>query len=64
MALTDESPLEFGQAHRNKLLKNVPAEYLLYIYNNNYAISNDLKEYIEDNLEVLEKEKDEKKWEK
>lgn len=64
MALTDKSILDFGLKYRGKVLEDVPASYLLFIYNNNYAIGQELKDYIEDNLDVLEKQKEEEKpWE-
>jgi hypothetical protein len=34
------------------ILTNVPADYLIWLYENNKC-SNDVREYIEDNLEVL-----------
>ena len=57
--LTDDSILEFGNLHKGKKLLVVPASYLLFIYNNKYNIGNALKAYIEDNLDVLEKQKNE-----
>ena len=54
MGLTDESLMPFGQ-HKGKKLVNVPDTYLMWLYENNKA-HGDLKEYIEDNLDVIKKE--------
>jgi len=59
--LTDDSILHYGNKHRGKKLANVPASYLLFIYNEGYTMPALLKAYIVDNLEVLKKQdKDEK----
>jgi uncharacterized protein (DUF3820 family) len=42
--------------HKNKKMCNVPASYLLWLYDNNKCGQGDVKEYIKDNLEVLKKE--------
>ena len=52
--LTDESLMPFGK-FKGKRLANVPARYLLYLYRES-IVYGDLKAYIEDNFEVLEKE--------
>ena len=51
---TDESLMPFGKFKGNRLV-DVPARYLLYLHRESIARDN-LKAYIEDNLEVLEKE--------
>lgn len=51
MILTDESPMPFGKWQGRKMA-NVPADYLIWLYENNKC-NNDVREYIEDNLEVL-----------
>jgi uncharacterized protein (DUF3820 family) len=51
MALTDESPMPFGKFKGQKLIE-VPARYLLWLYENNKAYGQ-LKEYIADNLDAL-----------
>lgn len=58
MTLTDEDLMPFGK-WKGIALANVPADYLLYAYNNFKDLSQDLKDYIEDNLEVLKKEEKE-----
>lgn len=58
--LTDESILDYGEKHTGKKLINVPAEYFLYIYRKNFKMPQNLKDYIEDNLDVLELEEKEK----
>jgi uncharacterized protein (DUF3820 family) len=49
--LTDESTMPFGK-YKGQKMANVPADYLIWLYENNKC-SNDVREYIEDNLEVL-----------
>lgn len=50
---TDESPMPFGK-HKGEKLANVPADYLLYIYGISY--SQGLKDYIDENRDVLNTE--------
>lgn len=57
--LTDESILDFGNLHKGKKLEDVPASYLLFVYDNNYNTGKALRAYIEDNMDVLKKQKDE-----
>ena len=57
--LTDDSILEFGNLHKGKKLINVPASYLLFVYENNYNTGKALRAYIEDNMDVLKKQRDE-----
>lgn len=52
--LKDTDLMPFGQ-HKGKKLIDVPAKYLLWLYENNKC-STAIKEYIIDNLEVLKKE--------
>lgn len=60
--MQDNSVLKFGKAHYGKFLVNVPADYLLWVYDefkkakNLTAYNQELKEYIEENLDVLKKE--------
>lgn len=51
----DDTLMPFGQ-HKGVKLANVPAAYLIYIYEN-YKLSEPLKNYIKENLEVLKMEK-------
>lgn len=53
--LTDKDLITFGM-HKGIALANVPAEYLLYIYDFS-NLSKDLKEYIRKNMDVLKAEK-------
>jgi len=55
MALEDTDIMEFGR-HQGKRLIDVPASYLLFIYDN-FKLKPDLKDYIEDNKQGLEQEK-------
>lgn len=57
--LTDDSILEFGNLHKGKTLANVPASYLLFVYENNYNTGKALRAYIEDNMDVLKKQRNE-----
>lgn len=52
--LTDESIMLSGK-HKGKKLANIPAHYLIWVYENN-ACSPAIREYIEYNLEVLKEE--------
>ena len=54
MALTDKSYMPWGK-HQGVEMANVPAYYLLWLYNNNKC-SGDVKLYIEDNLQIIEQE--------
>ena len=60
MALTDNSPMPFGK-YKNQKMANVPASYLLWLYDNDKCNSY-VKEYIEDNLDVLRVEVDREKY--
>jgi uncharacterized protein (DUF3820 family) len=52
--LTDESKMPFG-VHKGKNMADVPASYLLWLYENNKC-SGEVKEYIKDNLDVIKVE--------
>ena len=58
--LYDDSPMPYGK-YKGHMMENVPAEYLLRLYRKNKC-DGPLKDYIEDNLDVLrmEVEKQEK----
>ena len=51
---TDETPMPFG-VHKGKKMANVPADYLIWCYQQSW-IKSDLKAYIEENMDVLKKE--------
>lgn len=51
MALTDNSFMPYGK-HKGKKMINVPADYLLWLYENQKC-SGDVKSYIVNNHEVL-----------
>lgn len=51
---TDKTLMPFGQ-YKGEALANVPASYLLWIYDN-VTLSEPLKEYIKDNLTALKQE--------
>lgn len=52
--INDKSLMPFG-AHKGKAMINVPADYLIYIYDN-YDLHSNLKKYIKSNMYVLKKE--------
>jgi hypothetical protein len=52
--LTDQSLMPIGE-HKGKKLANVPARYLLYIFEN-FTLHDNLKAYIRKNKDVLEAE--------
>lgn len=54
MALTDNSILQVGKAYKGKALKDVPDDYLLWLYNEGIA-TGELAKYIKDNLDVINK---------
>lgn len=51
MKYTDETPMPWG-VHKGKLLANVPDHYLKWLYENNKC-DRAMREYIEDNADVL-----------
>jgi len=53
--LTDESIMPAWSKHKGKKLANVPADYLVWLYENDKCYPA-LKEYIESNLETLKLE--------
>ncbi len=54
--LTDATPMPFGKRFLGKPMRQVPAKYLLYIYENNFTLPDNLKKYITNNLNGLYKE--------
>lgn len=52
--LSDESLMPFGQ-YKGKEMANVPASYLIWIYDNNKCTP-DVANYIEDNMDALKAE--------
>lgn len=69
--LTDECLMPFG-VHKDKEMQNVPASYLMYLWDKNEEafrinqLSGNLKSvmiYIDDNMQVLRKEIKERKYE-
>ena len=49
--MTDESIMPFGK-HKDKQLADVPADYLMYLYENGLT-HRELCKYIEENLDVI-----------
>lgn len=63
--LSDESLMPFGQ-YKGKEMANVPASYLIWIYDNNKCTP-EVANYIEDNmdalkLEIKQQESNKKNW--
>jgi hypothetical protein len=60
--LTDESKMPFG-IHKGEKMANVPAGYLMYLYDNNKC-TDEVRAYIVDNIDVLKEEikKNQKEW--
>lgn len=54
MVLNDNSPMPYGK-YQGREMANVPAEHLLWLWENDKCCK-DVREYIEDNMDVLEKE--------
>jgi hypothetical protein len=52
--ITDESLMPYG-THKGTAMANVPAAYLIWMYDNNKLIP-PLKRYVKDNMEVLRQE--------
>ncbi len=55
----DMSIMPFGEAHKGKHLKDVPGDYLTWLYENDRA--GRLTDYIEDNWDELKKEAKQKR---
>lgn len=55
LPMTDQSLMPFGK-HKGKALANVPAHYLLWLYENAENLRNPLKAYIEENLDVIKRQ--------
>lgn len=65
MTLTDNSPMPFGK-HVNTPMANVPAGYLLWLYNDKIKgvpgiklskYQRAVRDYVEENMDVLKQEK-------
>lgn len=56
MTLTDNSRMPFGK-HKNEKMANVPANYLLWLYESNKC-NKEVREYIEDNMDILLEEQE------
>lgn len=57
MALNDNSPMPFGK-HKDTKMCNVPASYLLWLYENTNRkdLDREVAHYIEDNIDGLKQE--------
>lgn len=54
MEFTDETLMPFGK-HKGVKMANVPAQYLLFLYEQGNIVGH-LKRYIEDNLTVIKEQ--------
>ncbi len=54
MKLSDDSLMPFGK-YKGTKMANVPASYLRWLYDNNKC-NGSVKDYIEDNLDVIDVE--------
>lgn len=52
--LTDTSKMPWGK-HQGTEMQDVPAYYLIWLYDN-HKCSMDVRDYIEDNMDVLQQE--------
>jgi uncharacterized protein (DUF3820 family) len=57
MALTDTCPMPWGK-YKGDDMEDVPASYLLFMYDNGGINDKQVLDYVEDNIEVLRKEKE------
>lgn len=55
MPIDDNFIMPFG-AYEGEKIGNIPAKYLLWIYGNLKHLRSDIKTYIDDNRDALEKE--------
>lgn len=53
--LDDNSPMPFGM-YRGKRMEEVPAQYLLWLFNKGCDNAPAMKKYIQDNFYILQKE--------
>jgi hypothetical protein len=53
--MTDDSLMPFGK-HKGKKMANVPAYYLMWLWENADNLRDPLKSYIEKNLDVIKDE--------
>lgn len=53
--LTDESIMPMGK-HKGEKMIDVPAKYLLYMYESEMLSNERVKLYVEDNLEVIKQQ--------
>lgn len=60
--MDDNSKMPFG-THKGKALIDVPASYLIYCLEN-MELYGELKEYIEDNIDILREEAEKEKQKK
>lgn len=56
MELTDESLMPFGK-YKGEKMANVPAAYLIWLYNNGKC-SSAVSKYVQENQDVLQSEKE------
>ena len=60
--LEDTDIITFG-IHKGKMLANIPAEYFIWLHENNKAFGT-LKQYITENMDCFKKEIKERKYQR
>lgn len=55
MKLTDADPMPMGKKYRDVIMADVPADYLLWLYDNNKCTP-PVRSYVEDNMQALRAE--------
>lgn len=53
---TDQTPFPFGNKHKGKPMQDVPAEYLLWCFENMQNLEQGIKDYINANMQGLRQE--------
>lgn len=61
MILNDNSPMPFGK-YKGVKMANVPASYLLWLYDNDKC-TQEIRDYVNDNIDALELEMKLKEYE-
>jgi len=65
MKLTDQSRMPYGDLHKGEKMHGIPASYLLWSVDQPWATGwEGLREYVEENRELLEREVYEKELER
>ena len=52
MKLEDDSPMPFGK-HKGEQMEDVPGNYLMYLFKETSLKNKDVKDYIEENYDII-----------